>query len=63
MSVHLKKRERIIKGGRGRAVRPKTFLTEEGAHTYAKKMGYAEYDVVNLKNDHASTKKLKVVLK
>jgi hypothetical protein len=39
MSVGIKKREIVVKNGRNRAKRPKTFATSEKAHAYAKEQG------------------------
>jgi hypothetical protein len=45
MSVHLKKREIVIKNGRNRKKRPKTFASKEAAESYAKAQGYKKYTV------------------
>ena len=63
MSVHLKKRTEVIRGGRKRAPRPKTFKTEEAAKKYAEANKIANYLLVNLKNKISKTKKLKIVQK
>ncbi|MFC1697044.1 hypothetical protein ACFL1H_01815 [Nanoarchaeota archaeon] len=54
---------RPYRNPRVRLVRPKTFKTEESAKAYAEKQGIKSYDIVNIKNDEANTKKLKVVPK
>lgn len=61
MSVHLKKREIIIKNGRNRASRPKTFTTKEAAEKYAKELGVKEYTVENMKSSEAKVGKFRVV--
>ena len=48
MSVGTKKRERIIKNGRNRASRPKSFKTPEAALTYAKAQGMKDASVKKL---------------
>ncbi|MFT7616312.1 MAG: hypothetical protein ACI8Y7_001143 [Candidatus Woesearchaeota archaeon] len=60
MSVHLKKRERVIKNGRGRETRPKTFKTKEAAQTYAKTNGIAKFELVNIKSADAKTAKYRI---
>lgn len=48
MSVHIKKREIIIKNGRNRASRPKTFKSQEAAKAYAEKEGIKKFEVVDI---------------
>lgn len=48
MSVHIKKREIIIKGGRNRAVRPKTYATEEKAQAAAKEQKLKSFTITKL---------------
>ncbi|MFT4311630.1 MAG: hypothetical protein ACMXYF_00175 [Candidatus Woesearchaeota archaeon] len=62
MSAHLKKRELIIKNGRNRTPRPKTFKTEQAAQDYAKKQGIKKFTLVNLRSDASSEKKIRVVV-
>ncbi|MBI5389551.1 hypothetical protein HZB01_04185 [Candidatus Woesearchaeota archaeon] len=47
--------------GRGRKSRPKTFATEEAAHTWAKANKIENYKLVNLKTEANKVKKIKVV--
>ncbi len=61
MSVHLKKRERIVKGGRNRKRRPKTFSTEDAAKAYAKSAGLEKYELVNMKSGDSSSKKIRII--
>jgi len=56
MSVHLNKREIVIKNGRNRKPRPKTFITKEAAEKHAKTKGYKKYTV-----EPAKKTKFKVV--
>ncbi|MBT5021550.1 hypothetical protein HOK51_09875 [Candidatus Woesearchaeota archaeon] len=42
-------------------VRPKTFKTEEAANKWAKEQNISKYNLVNMRNEEASTKKIKVV--
>lgn len=51
----------IIKHGRHRISRPKTFATEDAANAYAKENGIASFKLVNLKSEAASTKKIRIV--
>lgn len=60
MSVHLKKRERIIKGGRDRKKRPKTFKTADAAKKWAETQKISKYTVKQLRI--GLSKKFKVVL-
>ncbi len=63
MSVHIKKRTRVIRGGRKRAPRPKTFKTEEAAKKYAESNKIANYTLVNMKSESSKDKKIKIVSK
>jgi len=60
MAVHLKKRERIVKGGRERGARPKTFTTLEAAQKYAQIMKYKKFVIINLRPPEASVGKYRV---
>jgi len=60
MSVHLKKRERIVKGGRERAARPKTFTTIEAAQAHAAEKGHKKFEIKNLRSDDAKVGKFRV---
>ena len=55
------KREIVMKNGRNRKVRPKTFKTEELAKKYAETNGMKDFDVVQLRDGLSS--KFKVVQK
>ena len=61
MSVHLKKREEVIKNGRNRSPRPKTFKTQELAESYAKQQGMKNVTVENLRSPDAATGKFRIV--
>lgn len=56
------KRLRVIKGGRNRKPRPKTFKSEEAANAWAKKQDYKKYILINLKSAESKTKKIRVKL-
>jgi hypothetical protein len=60
MSVHLKKRERIVKGGRERSARPKTFTTLEAAQKYAAAAGHKKFEIKNLRPEEAKVGKFRV---
>ncbi len=60
MSVHLNKRERIVKGGRERAPRPKTFNTMAKAEAYAKAEGFKKFEITNLRSADAPVGKFRV---
>jgi len=51
----------IVRNGRHRLARPKTFTNEDSANAYAKANGITSFKLVNLKNEASSTKKLKIV--
>jgi hypothetical protein len=59
MSVHINKRERVIKGGRNRKKRPKTFVSEDKAHAYAKENGIEKYTLEHL--SAGQKKKIRIV--
>ena len=54
------KREIVIKRGRNRKKRSKTFKTQEAAKAYAEKSKLKNYKVVAI-NEHKKEKKFKVV--
>jgi hypothetical protein len=56
-------REEVIKRGRNRKTRPKTFKTEQAALAYAKANNIASYILKNLKNPESKSKKLIIVQK
>ncbi len=60
MSVHTKKRELVIKNGRNRASRPKTFQTQKAAEEYAKKQNITQFTVVNLRSTQSSQGKYRI---
>ena len=60
MSVSTYNRWRVVTGGRNRKVRPKTFTSEESAHTYAKAHSIAKYTLRNLKSTASKTKKIRI---
>ncbi len=57
------KRDRVIKGGRSRKKRPKTFKTEAALKAYAEKNKITNYDILNLKGEHSKKNKLRLVAK
>ncbi len=59
MSVHIKKRERVVKGGRDRTKRPKTFKSAEAAKKWAETQKISKYGVVQMRS--GLSKKFKVV--
>lgn len=61
MATHIQHRERVIKNGRNRKSRPKTFKTEESAKTWAESQGMKSFDLVRL--TYGISKKIKVVAK
>jgi hypothetical protein len=54
------KREEVIKRGRNRKKRPKTFKTEQSAKAWAEKQGLKNYALENLKTPLSSKKKIRV---
>ena len=60
MSVHIKKRERVIKNGRNRLARPKTFMTKDAAEAWAKKQDNGSYTILNLKSPESKSGKFRV---
>lgn len=59
MSVHMKKRERVIKNGRSRKVRPKTFSDETKAKAWAKTNKISSFELVTIRAA-SSVKKAKI---
>jgi hypothetical protein len=59
----VQKRKRVVKGGRHRAPRPKTFKTEEAAKAYAKENGITSFTLENMKCSAASSKKIRIAQK
>lgn len=47
-------------GGRNRSKRPKTFSSEESANKWAESQGIKKFRLVNLTNEEASKKKIRV---
>ena len=58
MSVSSSFRHRFLFGNFEKKVRPKTFRTEDAAHTYAQVQGIRKYELINLKSPESSTKKI-----
>ena len=56
-------REEVIKRGRNRAKRSKTFRTEAAAQTYAKANKIAGFELKNLKSAESKVKKFVIVRK
>ena len=56
-------REEVIKRGRNRKQRPKTFKSEQAAVAYAKSNNIANYILKNLKNTEAKAKKIVIIQK
>ena len=63
MSVHMKKRTEVIKRGRNRKTRVKSFKNEAAAQAYAKANNIANFELKNLKNSDSQTQKLIIVQK
>jgi len=62
MSVHIKKRERVIKNGRNRKRRPKTFDSEEKAKVWAQSNIKSGFEIVTLRQATESKKaKVRVI--
>jgi len=57
MSVGVQKRERVIKNGRNRKSRPKTFKTMEAAQNYAKENNLKDFKIENLKSSESTKSK------
>ena len=58
----VKRRLRYIPSDRKRAIRPKTFKSEESAKKYAEKQGINKYTLENMKSLESSVKKLRIVV-
>ena len=63
MSYKTYKKDILIKRGRNRKARPKTFGSEEAASKYAEEHGIKGYELVNIRSAESSGKKLKIVVK
>ncbi len=61
MSTHIQNREIVIKNGRNRKPRPKTFKSEEAANKYAESKGIKSFELVRLR--HGLSSKVKIVEK
>jgi hypothetical protein len=67
MSNHVRQRDRrrggsrSLKAARGRQARPKTFSTEAAAKKWAENQGMKKFNVINLKSEESSFKKLRVI--
>lgn len=51
----------IVKNGRHRLTRPKTFASEDAANAYAKANGITSFKLENLRNELSSTKKIRII--
>ncbi|MFC1754797.1 hypothetical protein ACFL96_15615 [Thermoproteota archaeon] len=60
MSIR-KVRPILLKRGRNRAARPKTFKTEAAANTWAKAEGLKQFEIEELSMPSAKQKKFRVV--
>jgi len=56
------KRKIVVRGGRNRQKRVKTFATEEAANKFAKSEGLEKYKLVNLKSGDSKSKKIRIVV-
>ncbi|MBN2881689.1 hypothetical protein JXM83_06590 [Candidatus Woesearchaeota archaeon] len=63
MSVGVLRREIIVKNGRNRKPRPKTFKTEDAAKAYAAKEGLKDFVIQNLRNEVSTKNKYRIVSK
>ena len=63
MSYKTYKKDILIKRGRNRKARPKTFGSEEAANKYAEEHGIKSHVLVNIKSTESSEKKIKIVAK
>jgi len=52
------KRDRVVKGGRNRRSRPRSFKTEDAANRYAEKNGIKDFLIVKPNNGLSSKFKL-----
>jgi 23S rRNA maturation mini-RNase III len=57
------KRDEVVKRGRNRKPRPKTFRTEQAAATYAKSRKIESYILKNLKSQESKVKKIVIIRK
>ncbi|MFC1733118.1 hypothetical protein ACFL6I_22695 [candidate division KSB1 bacterium] len=63
MSYRTAKKPILLKRGRNRKVRPKTFKTEASAKKWAEANKVKSYELVNLKNLDSKQNKIKVIVK
>ncbi|MFC1754012.1 hypothetical protein ACFL96_11590 [Thermoproteota archaeon] len=63
MSYHTKKKPILLKRGRNRKRRPKTFKTSEAAKKWAEENKIKSYVIVNTKSTDSKMSKFKVVEK
>jgi hypothetical protein len=61
LALRVTRRWSPLRGRGNRENRPKTFSSEESAHTWAKKEGLKTYTLENLRNSESTTKKIRVV--
>lgn len=57
------KRDEVVKRGRNRKPRPKTFRTEQAAAAYAKSKNIESYILKNLKSQESKVKKIVIIRK
>jgi len=63
MSYKTYKKDILLKRGRNRKARPKTFGSEEAANKYAEENRIKSYSLFNMKSSESSEKKIKIVAK
>lgn len=56
------KRAILLRRGRNRKKRSKTFKTEEAAKKFAQDNKISKFSLVNIKSDESKTKKIKIVV-
>jgi hypothetical protein len=61
MSIRANIDRRYRKSRNKRVKRPKSFRSEEAAHTYAKANGITNYSLKNLRSSESATKKIRIV--
>lgn len=57
------RRDEVIRNGRNRKPRPKTFKSEQQANAYAKENSISGFEIKNLKSMDSKKKKLVIVQK
>ncbi|MFO8016385.1 MAG: hypothetical protein R6U32_04740 [Candidatus Woesearchaeota archaeon] len=61
MSYRSAKKPILLRRGRNRKTRPKTFHTEEAAKKWAEENGLKKYSLVDMKNPGSKKRKIKVI--